>query len=101
MDDTIHFLSRYQHERELGHDVEEAIKRSFVTVGSALVMTTVVMIAGFLTVMTSSLPTHFLFGAMATSTIATALLGDLFILPALLAWFPGKRNIRPAETNET
>jgi predicted RND superfamily exporter protein len=97
VDDTIHFLSRYQYERKLGYGVDEAIKRSFVTVGSALVMTTVVMIAGFLTVMTSSLPTHALFGAMASTTIATALLGDLIILPALLACFPGKSPIN--ETN--
>ena len=90
VDDTIHFLSRYQLERKLGYPVDEAINRGFMTVGSALVMTTLVMMAGFVTVMTSSLPTHSLFGAMSTATIATALFGDLVILPALLAWFPGR-----------
>jgi|GEM_PF-3029300 hypothetical protein len=51
-------------------------------------MTTVVMIAGFGSVMTSQLPTHFLFAAMASTTIGAALLGDLIILPALLVCFP-------------
>ncbi len=88
VDDTIHFLTRYRHERAAGHDVPTAIRGTFITVGSALVMTTVVMISGFASVMTSQLPTHFLFASMACTTIAAALLGDLILLPALLARFP-------------
>lgn len=90
VDDTIHFLTRFKHEREAGLDVSSAIHQTFVTVGGALIMTTVVLVAGFGSVMLSELPTHFLFAAMACSTIATALLGDLLILPALLACFPGQ-----------
>lgn len=87
VDDTIHFLMRFRHEREQGHDVETSIRQTFVTVGSALVMTTVVMVAGIGSVMTSELQTHFLFASMACVTIGSALLGDLIILPALLAQF--------------
>lgn len=87
VDDTIHFLMRFRHERELGHDVETSIRRTFMTVGSALVMTTVVMVAGIGSVLTSELPTHFLFASMACATIGSALLGDLILLPALLACF--------------
>jgi uncharacterized protein len=89
VDDTIHFLIRYLHEQESGHEPPEAIHRTFVTVGSALVMTTAVMVSGFGSVMTSSLPTHFLFATMAVTTIAAALIGDLILLPALLMQFPG------------
>ena len=89
VDDTIHFLSRYRHERSLGRDAPTAIRHTFMTVGSALVMTTVVMVSGFASVMTSQLPTHVLFAAMACSTIGAALIGDLVILPALLAWIDG------------
>ena len=35
VDDTIHFLMRFRHEREEGHDVVSSICRTFVTVGSA------------------------------------------------------------------
>jgi predicted RND superfamily exporter protein len=31
VDDTIHFLMRFRHERELGHDVETSIRRTYVT----------------------------------------------------------------------
>lgn len=87
VDDTIHFLMRFRHERELGHDVETSIRRTYVTVGSALVMTTIVMVVGIGSVMFSELPTHFLFASMACATIGSALLGDLIILPALLTQF--------------
>ncbi|MGZ0164613.1 MAG: efflux RND transporter permease subunit [Planctomycetales bacterium] len=96
VDDTIHFLMRFRHEREQGHDVETSIRRTFVTVGSALVMTTVVMVAGIGSVMTSELQTHFLFASMACATIGSALLGDLIILPALLTQFAGRD---PSSTN--
>ncbi|MDA1013403.1 MAG: efflux RND transporter permease subunit [Planctomycetota bacterium] len=89
VDDTIHFLTRYRRERAEGRDVPTAIRQAFVTVGSALVMTTVVMVSGFASVMTSQMPTHFLFASMACSTIGAALLGDLVILPALLSWIDG------------
>lgn len=89
VDDTIHFLTRYQYERRQGSDVQLALHNAFMTVGSALVMTTVVMVSGFASVLTSSLPTHFYFASMACSTIAAALIGDLVLLPALLAWMDG------------
>jgi predicted RND superfamily exporter protein len=105
VDDTIHFMTRFQHECAGGHDAPTAIRRTFVTVGTALVMTTVVMVAGFASVMTSQLPTHTLFAAMAITTIGIALPADLFILPAILCCFPGKdatsREIEPPHDEAT
>jgi len=103
VDDTIHFLMRFRHEREQGSSVESSIRRTFVTVGSALVMTTVVMVAGIGSVMTSELQTHFLFASMACATIGSALFGDLIILPALLTQFADRDTGGPklmAETSE-
>lgn len=100
VDDTIHFLMRFRHECEEGHDVETSIRQTFVTVGSALVMTTVVMVAGIGSVMTSELQTHFLFASMACVTIGSALLGDLIILPALLAQFADRDTSNPESTEE-
>ncbi len=87
VDDTIHFLSRFQSERRRGLDPRDAVLATFHSVGTALVMTTVVMLAGFATVLTSRLPTHQLFAGMACATLAAALVGDLVILPALLVCF--------------
>ncbi|MCG8585098.1 MAG: efflux RND transporter permease subunit [Pirellulales bacterium] len=85
VDDTIHFLTRFQQELATGGDVHGAIRRSMISVGTALVMTTLVMVAGFATVLTSEIPAQQIFAAMACLTIAAALIGDLVFLPAMLA----------------
>lgn len=89
VDDTIHFLSRFQQELSADEkrDINAAIVRTFHKVGVALIMTTVIMVVGFATIITSDLPGQQTFGAMCCCTIAAALLGDMIILPALLAWF--------------
>lgn len=87
VDDTIHFLSRFRQELEVDGDVEAAIRRAFIGVGSALVMTTVILCAGFGSMLWSELPGHRAFAAMACSTIAAAVVGDLIALPALLSCF--------------
>ncbi|MEM7395717.1 MAG: MMPL family transporter, partial [Verrucomicrobiota bacterium] len=70
---------------EAERDLRQAIRRTFVTVGSPLVMTTVVIIAGFAAVLISQLPTHRSFAILGSMTLAGALVADLIILPALLA----------------
>lgn len=91
VDDTIHFLSRFLWELKRDGDVDAAIQRAFEGVATALIMTTVILVAGFGTVLMSDLPGHRIFAAMACSTIAAALLGDLIFLPALLSWGRQKR----------
>ena len=97
VDDTIHFVTRFQHERRRGADVAQAIHTSVRTVGSALVMTTVVMLAGMSTVLVCQLPSYRWFAAMSCSTIAAALLADLIMLPALMAFLPIR--VRPPAAN--
>lgn len=95
VDDTIHFLTRYRDERATGVKPDEALRSSFQSVGSAMIITTCILIAGFGTVLTSDLPGQRYFAAMAVSTIAAALVGDLIFLPALLARFDtGDRQLR-------
>ncbi|HIE98896.1 MAG TPA: hypothetical protein EYQ63_18320 [Fuerstia sp.] len=90
VDDTIHFLTHYREQRRLGRTPAEANRDTFLTVGSALVMTTVVCTLGLGTVLTSQMPTHVNFAAMGCTTLAAALVADLVFLPALLCLFPGK-----------
>jgi uncharacterized protein len=87
VDDTIHFLTRYTEERKREPDHEKAIHRSFQSVGGACIMTTIVLVCGFATVLVSDTRDHFIFAIMGGSTIAFALLGDMLILPAMLAIF--------------
>ena len=91
VDDTIHFLSRYEEERTRTDDRETAIRRAFTSVGVSLVMTTVVLVAGFSTVAFSDSRDHHIFATMGALTIGFALLGDLIIQPALISWFGPKK----------
>ncbi len=91
VDDTIHFLTRYTDERKLCHDNDEAIQRSFVGVGSACIMTTIVLVCGFATVLWSDTREHHIFATMGGATIAFAIIGDLVFLPAMLAIFCNKK----------
>ena len=85
VDDTIHFLTRYKAELQKTDDEHEAIRASFIGVGTALIMTTLVLLAGFVTVAFGDSREVRIFASMAGITIASALLGDLLFLPALLA----------------
>lgn len=90
VDDTIHFLTRYAEELRDTSDESLAIRRAFTTVGTALVMTTLVLVSGFLTVFMSDAREHRIFASMGAITVASALFGDLVFLPAILARFKGR-----------
>ena len=87
VDDTIHFLTRYKEESRKTDDHRVAIRNAFTGVGTALIMTTVVLLAGFGTVLFSESREHRVFAWMGSITIAAALFGDMIFLPALLARF--------------
>ena len=85
VDDTVHFLSKYQRaRRELGHAAPDAVRVAFRTVGSALLTTSVVLVAGFVVISLSSFELNSSMGKLTALVIALALLADFFILPPLL-----------------
>ena len=90
VDDTIHFLTRYIEEKQKTEDERLAIRNAFTAVGTALIMTTVVLVAGFSTVIFSDSRDHRIFASMGAITVAAALFGDLLFLPALLNQFTRK-----------
>ena len=86
VDDTVHFLSHYLHSRrEEGRPHMEAVKHTLDRIGGAIVATTIILCSGVVIVTFSELPQVALFGTLFVSTLAFAVIGDLFILPALLA----------------
>jgi len=93
VDDTIHFLTRYREEEERSECRRQSIRKSFVGVGTALIMTTCVLIIGFSTALLSDARDHRIFAAMGIMTIGSALFADLIFLPALLLHFGGKRGV--------
>jgi predicted RND superfamily exporter protein len=85
VDDTTHFLSHYLHaRRHEGKDHREAVRFTMDRIGGAIVATTLILCSGTAIVMFSALPQVALFGTLFVITLALALLGDVFILPALL-----------------
>jgi hypothetical protein len=89
VDDTIHFLTRYVEEKKETTEESDAIRKAFTSVGTALIMTTLVLVCGFMTVMLSEAREHRIFASMGAITVASALFGDLVFLPAILKTFPG------------
>ncbi len=84
VDDTIHFLTRYQEEQNKTPDRRQAIRNAFVGVGTALIMTTIVLAIGFSVALTSDSRDHRIFAMMGILTFCSALFADLVFLPALL-----------------
>jgi uncharacterized protein len=85
VDDTVHFLSKFRRARmELGKSTEEAVRYSFHTVGTALFLTSVILVCGFLVLTFSGFRMNVQLGFMTTISILCALLADFLFLPALL-----------------
>ncbi len=85
VDDTIHFLSKYlRARREQGLSAEDAVRYAFSSVGVALWVTTVVLVAGFLVLSLSAFELNAGMGLLTAITIAIALIVDFLFLPPLL-----------------
>ncbi len=91
VDDTIHFMSKYlRARREQGLSSEDAIRTAFSSVGVALIMTSVVLIAGFIVLALSSFKMNAGMGLLTAITIGLALFADFLFLPPLLMKLKGK-----------
>ncbi|GGD04046.1 efflux RND transporter permease subunit [Hyunsoonleella pacifica] len=85
VDDTVHFVSKFlRARRELGYTASEAVKYAFETVGKALIITTVVLLSGFLILAQSSFAMTSYMATITTFIIPAALLVDFILLPSLL-----------------
>jgi hypothetical protein len=85
VDDTVHFLSKYlRARREQGLNAEDAVRYAFHTVGIALVVTTLVLIAGFMVLTQSAFKLNADMGLLTAITIGLALIADFIFLPPLL-----------------
>jgi predicted RND superfamily exporter protein len=85
VDDTVHFLSKYlRARRERGMDSTEAVRYAFSTVGMALWVTSLVLIAGFMVLTQSAFKLNADMGLLTAITIGFALAADFLFLPPLL-----------------
>jgi len=84
VDDTIHFMHNFRRYHLLSGDVNQAVRETLHSTGRAIVVTTVVLCMGFFIFMAASMENLFRFGLITGITIFLALLGDLFLAPALM-----------------
>ncbi|MCR9907508.1 MMPL family transporter [Vibrio campbellii] len=87
VDDAVHFLSKYQRARKEGQTAEQAVRYAFHTVGHALWITTVVLVAGFSVLAMSSFRLNADMGQLSAIVIFIALVVDFLFLPTLLMLF--------------
>jgi predicted RND superfamily exporter protein len=88
VDDTIHFFIKYFRARRTdGQTPEQAVRSAFETVGSAIGITTLVLISGFLVMTVSHYRMSSELGLMCALVIGLALLVDFFLSPTLLMKF--------------
>ena len=90
VDDTIHFLARFRQEFYKNNNMKLAIKNTLLTTGKAIISTTMVLSLGFAVLYFSELMPNHEFGILATIILLVALVGSIFLLPALLILFNPK-----------
>ena len=88
VDDSLHFLLRYRKELKQGMTRVEAIRATIMNTGSALMITTTILVSGFSVLLLSAFLPTYQFGLLSAGMIGTALLCDLTLLPALCLVLP-------------
>lgn len=102
VDDTVHFLSKFlRARRERGMDAPGAVHYAFSTVGTALWVTSVVLILGFLVLTLSSFKLNADMGVLTAITLALALAADFLFLPPLLIKYGVSRHEKPVPADHS
>lgn len=94
VDDTIHVLNRYEIEMYASQSTAAATDRTLRLIGTVLILTTIVLVAGLSVTQLSAVPPTRQFGLICILTLIFALIADLVILPALIL-VTGRAGIRP------
>ena len=84
VDDTIHFLSKYQGAIKGGMDRISAVRHVFREAATAIIFTSVVLVLGFGIFLFSQFKLNVNFGVLTAIVLLFAALCDLFLLPAIL-----------------
>ncbi len=87
VDDTIHYIHRYQREFGLDASYRESLIRCHGSIGRAIYYTSITVTVGFsILTLSNFIPTIY-FGLLTGLAMILALLGNLFLLPLLIVQF--------------
>jgi predicted RND superfamily exporter protein len=84
VNDTIHYMTRFRRELEECGDYEATVRLCGTTVARAMVTTSAILFTGFIVLSMGNSQAIANLGLLSSVTMLYALVGDLFLLPALL-----------------
>lgn len=96
VDDTVHFIYNFRKYYLRTGDAHEAVRATFMGVGRAMLITSVVLTFGFFVLMAATLNHIVRFGFFTGLTILFALLADFLLAPALMIVITGAQKGKPA-----
>lgn len=85
VDDIVHFMHNFRRYHLQGYSTRQAVEMTLTTTGRAMMITTVVLVIGFMLYMLASMNNLFLFGLLTAVAFAVALLAVFLLAPALMA----------------
>jgi len=93
VDDTIHFMYNFQKYYDKSGDPNLAVQKTFLGAGRAMLITSLVLSAGFFVLLCSSLKHLNNFGFFTGVTILIAFLADLVLAPAIMIMVNPRRQV--------
>lgn len=97
VDFTVHFLAKYLRARQTdGKDAPDAVRYAFQTAGSAILLTTAILTAGFAVLVTSSFKLNADLGLLTAISVVLAMLVNFLLLPSMFLIASERRSSRPA-----
>ena len=84
VDDTIHYLNRYNREFKKDLDKDRALRDTIKDMGKPMILTTLTISIGFSILLFSQFKPTSIFGFMMIVVMISALMGDLILLPSLM-----------------
>ena len=85
VDDTVHFMHHFHRYFERTGNIEDSVRKTLLTSGRAMLVTSIVLSAGFFIFCLASMKNLIDFGLLTGVTILTALVADFVLAPALMA----------------
>lgn len=101
VDDTIHFISKLRLELAKGRQLMYALRRTYITTGKAIIVTTVILSGGFMTLILSDFGGTFYTGLLVGLTLIFAVVIDLTLLPVLIIFGFKNKALHLSQANKT
>ncbi len=100
VDDTVHYIFHFQQEFDRTGRYREANRQTFIKVGPAILFTSIILSAGFMTFALSEMRSMVSMALLSSVGILSALAADLLVTPALFVFlrpFGRERDLPAAE----